>query len=638
MALAGRSRIDTGVCRTRSAVRGPGTGESADFHGGFPNSLVDVLRARVEFLGDVLLGLQVGLFHRLLQFALADDDEGGLPLVDDVPELLDVGPGHAPPQVAAHSAHRRADDGGADDRGWEQDADDGTAAPRPVPGGHLVLAYVHLADVVFGDHGGVVTADRAHCMQVLDDRIVVSGRRLTRVGADVDEYCVGLRHVVVSCYAVFSLICQDAHRRHGRASPSRGEGATVMSSSAGPGVLPPGYDQPGRPSGGPPAGRDLDRIGAVAAAGYQPGGQGVGVPHLARVEFIAAPGDRREGGNQVQQPPSPAVVGIEMLRAGDGLGDVRDHAVLPAPDLVAEESRVAQPRQAHGAFADHAAIWCAVAPGRCHLDGTACAAEVHRQRGMIQVAYLAMLPAGHDRLEDPAVPAHATGRLSRAQRQPVQVYPSWVHVVLPSGIRKARPGCLRQVPRSWPRRPDAPGRTARRTPVSRHYLGAEIRARGEEAEMATMEELLGSHPFFAGLSDSAIQLIAGCASNVHFAAGDYIFGEGETASRFYVIRHGRVALEIHSPARGPLVIDTMDEGEVLGWSWLVSPYRYFGDARAVTPVSATALDGTCLRGKCEADAELGYQLLKRVTSVMYQRLQSSRVRLLDLYGPEAVRV
>ncbi len=155
--------------------------------------------------------------------------------------------------------------------------------------------------------------------------------------------------------------------------------------------------------------------------------------------------------------------------------------------------------------------------------------------------------------------------------------------------------------------------------------------------MATMEELLGGHRFFAGLGSSAVQLIAGCASNVHFAAGDYIFGEGEAAGRFYVIRHGRVALEIHSPTRGTLVIDTMDEGEVLGWSWLVPPYRYFGDARAVTPVSAIALDGTCLRGKCEADAELGYQLLKRVTTVMYQRLQSTRVRLLDLYGTESVR-
>jgi len=153
----------------------------------------------------------------------------------------------------------------------------------------------------------------------------------------------------------------------------------------------------------------------------------------------------------------------------------------------------------------------------------------------------------------------------------------------------------------------------------------------------TMEELIGRHPFFAGLGADTIRLMAGCASNVHFSAGDYIFSQGEAASRFYVLRHGRVALEIHSPERGPLIIDTMDEGEVVGWSWLIPPFRYFVDARAVTPVSAIALDGACLRGKCEADAELGYQLLKRVTSVMYQRLQSARVRLLDLYGSEAAR-
>ena len=149
--------------------------------------------------------------------------------------------------------------------------------------------------------------------------------------------------------------------------------------------------------------------------------------------------------------------------------------------------------------------------------------------------------------------------------------------------------------------------------------------------METMTELLGSHPFFAGLSPSAVELIAGCASNVHFAEGDRIFDEGETASVFYVIRHGGVALELHSDAKGPLVIDTMNEGEVLGWSWLVPPYRYFAYATAVTPVSATALDGACLRGKCEADAELGYQLLKRVTTVMYHHMQAARLRLLDLY-------
>jgi CRP/FNR family transcriptional regulator, cyclic AMP receptor protein len=154
----------------------------------------------------------------------------------------------------------------------------------------------------------------------------------------------------------------------------------------------------------------------------------------------------------------------------------------------------------------------------------------------------------------------------------------------------------------------------------------------EEEEMETMEELLSGHPFFAGLDADALRLMAGCASNAHFAAGEFIFCEGEAAHRFYLIRAGRVSLEIHSPTRGPVIIDTMDEGEVLGWSWLIPPYRFFGDARAVTPVSAIALDGACLRGKCEADAQLGYQLLKRVTAVMYQRLESARVRLLDLYG------
>ena len=155
--------------------------------------------------------------------------------------------------------------------------------------------------------------------------------------------------------------------------------------------------------------------------------------------------------------------------------------------------------------------------------------------------------------------------------------------------------------------------------------------------MKTVEDLLARHPFFAGLGADAMRLIAGCASNVHFPEGEFIFGQGEAADRFYVIRHGRVALQLHSPARGPLIIETMDHGEVLGWSWLVPPYRYFCDAQAVTPVSATALDGACLRGKCEADPALGYQLLKRVTAVMYQRLQSTRVRLLDLYGTQPAR-
>jgi CRP/FNR family cyclic AMP-dependent transcriptional regulator len=153
--------------------------------------------------------------------------------------------------------------------------------------------------------------------------------------------------------------------------------------------------------------------------------------------------------------------------------------------------------------------------------------------------------------------------------------------------------------------------------------------------MRTLAEYLPEHPFFAGLDDSAIDLVVGCAQNVHFREGEVVFRTGEPANTFYVIRHGRVALDIHDPRRGTIVVASLGEGEVVGWSWLVPPYRWMFDARAVSSVSAVALDGACLRGKADEDAALGYALMQRVTSVMYDRLQDARMRLLDLYGSPA---
>jgi CRP/FNR family cyclic AMP-dependent transcriptional regulator len=157
--------------------------------------------------------------------------------------------------------------------------------------------------------------------------------------------------------------------------------------------------------------------------------------------------------------------------------------------------------------------------------------------------------------------------------------------------------------------------------------------------MQTMRDLISEQPFFHGLDDAAIALIAGCATNKHVEPGAYLFREGEDADLFFVVRHGRVALELQRPAGGRRLLDTVEEGEVLGWSWLVPPHVWFLDARAVDEVSVVSIDARCLRGKCDDDPALGYALLQRVARVMYQRLQSARVRLLDLYGSprDAVR-
>ena len=149
--------------------------------------------------------------------------------------------------------------------------------------------------------------------------------------------------------------------------------------------------------------------------------------------------------------------------------------------------------------------------------------------------------------------------------------------------------------------------------------------------METLEPILSEHPFLQGLDHKHLQLITGCASNVRFDAGQIIFREGEEADQFYIVRQGKVALQIYSPIRGSIIIDTLTEGEVVGWSWLIPPYQWRFDAVATELTRAIALDGKCLRNKCEADHDLGFELLKRFSSIIDSRLESTRIRLLDIY-------
>jgi CRP/FNR family transcriptional regulator, cyclic AMP receptor protein len=150
--------------------------------------------------------------------------------------------------------------------------------------------------------------------------------------------------------------------------------------------------------------------------------------------------------------------------------------------------------------------------------------------------------------------------------------------------------------------------------------------------MQTLDAVVGESPLFSGLDQQYLELIAGCGQNTGFEAGAYLFREGDNADTFYLVRHGRVQLETFVPGRGAVTIETIDAGEVLGWSWLLPPYRWHFDARALELVRAVAFDGACLRGKCVDDHAFGYQLLMRFSQVMLDRLQATRLRLLDIYG------
>jgi CRP-like cAMP-binding protein len=150
--------------------------------------------------------------------------------------------------------------------------------------------------------------------------------------------------------------------------------------------------------------------------------------------------------------------------------------------------------------------------------------------------------------------------------------------------------------------------------------------------MRTVEDLLGEVPALTPLSAEHRALVAGCGRNRVFEPGSLLMREGEPAQAFHVIRAGSVAIQTFVPKRGEVTIETLHEGDLVGWSWLVPPYRGGFDARAIDTTHAIEIDGACLRGKFDRDAALGYELLSLFAPVIVERLQQTRMRLLDVYG------
>ena len=146
-----------------------------------------------------------------------------------------------------------------------------------------------------------------------------------------------------------------------------------------------------------------------------------------------------------------------------------------------------------------------------------------------------------------------------------------------------------------------------------------------------LHAFLAEHPFVRGIPPQHLDLIASAASEATYEPRELIFHEGDEAGEFHLIRRGKVAIEIFTPDRGPVAIETINTNEVLGWSWLVEPHRWLFDAQAIEPTEVIAIDARKIRESMAADAELGNELLRRFVPIIVARLQAMRMQFLDLY-------
>jgi CRP/FNR family transcriptional regulator, cyclic AMP receptor protein len=151
--------------------------------------------------------------------------------------------------------------------------------------------------------------------------------------------------------------------------------------------------------------------------------------------------------------------------------------------------------------------------------------------------------------------------------------------------------------------------------------------------VAKLQRCLAEQEFFAALAPESVAFLAECARPRQLERNQSLFHHGDRARHFFLIRSGRIAREVPAIQGPTLLLEDLGPGEVIGWSWLIAPYRWSFEARATEPADLLEFDGACVLARCEAEPAFGYEILKRFAGLMSRRLMHARQRMLDAWAP-----
>jgi len=151
--------------------------------------------------------------------------------------------------------------------------------------------------------------------------------------------------------------------------------------------------------------------------------------------------------------------------------------------------------------------------------------------------------------------------------------------------------------------------------------------------MPSTADYLAAHAFFAALNEDYIKLLSEFVTEKKVARGEVLFQQGKAADSFYLVRKGRVSVQVPALVGPALELQVLDDDQILGWSWLIPPYRWSFLARAVEDTELLEFDGSAIRARCEKDPKFGYELFKRFTALMSERLNAARQKMMDQWNP-----
>jgi CRP/FNR family cyclic AMP-dependent transcriptional regulator len=151
--------------------------------------------------------------------------------------------------------------------------------------------------------------------------------------------------------------------------------------------------------------------------------------------------------------------------------------------------------------------------------------------------------------------------------------------------------------------------------------------------MQSKDEYLAAHEFFAGLNEDFMQFLSEYATERQYKKGEVLFQQGKPADKFYLVRSGQVSVQVPAIVGPTLELQILGENQLLGWSWLIPPYRWNFMARAVEDTDLIEFDGSAILDRCEKDPLFGYELFKRFTALMSKRLEAARQKMMDQWNP-----
>ena len=149
----------------------------------------------------------------------------------------------------------------------------------------------------------------------------------------------------------------------------------------------------------------------------------------------------------------------------------------------------------------------------------------------------------------------------------------------------------------------------------------------------SIAQQLGESKLLSGLAPEFLGFLTEHARTLHVDQDRVVFHTGDRAHHFYLVASGHVSIEVAAIEGPSLQLQDLGPGMVLGWSWLIPPNRWSFQARAKTPIDIIEINGDAVLAECERNPKFGYELLKRFSALMSERLQHARQRMIEEWRP-----